>query len=309
MFIVNIYKNMYKVKYVTKKILEKINYFLYMNYIRYFKKYLRLSSQPFISGDTFRSFARHKLDESSNVNSLNVKNNDILFIKGDFIEDFIKRDLNKLPDGVKVITHNSDVNITEEFVNVFKEKKISWFVQNASVDITKIENIHLIPIGFENRNWFSNGKLKNLKNVEIPNEKMEKIFIGFNTNTNKERVKILKVMDKNDLTLFFRRTTHKEYLKQLAQCKVSLCPEGNGVDTHRIWESLLVKTLPILLKTEFSLNLKTINVPMYLVDDWNEVNELTENQISDIYKNYAKSLNETNLIYSEYWHKIIINNK
>ena len=28
---------------------------------------------------------------------------------------------------------------------MFKEKNISWYVQNASVDITKIENIHLIP--------------------------------------------------------------------------------------------------------------------------------------------------------------------
>lgn len=300
---------MYKVKYVAKKILEKINYFLYINYIRHFKKYLRLSSKPFISGDTFRSFARHKLDESSKVNSLKVKKNDILFIKGDFIEEFIKRDLNKLPDGVKVITHNSDVNITEEFVNVFKEKNVSWYVQNASVDITKIENIHLIPIGFENRNWFSNGKLKNLKNVEIPNEKIEKIFIGFNTNTNKDRVKILSVMDENDLTLFYRRTTHKEYLKQLAKCKVSLCPEGNGVDTHRIWESLLVKTLPILLKTEFSLNLKAINVPMYLVDNWSEVNELTATQISDVYENNAKSLNESNLVYSEYWREFISKNR
>ena len=53
---------------------------------------------------------------------LSRSKNDILFIKGDFIEEFIKRDLNKLPDGIKVITHNSDVNITEEFVNVFKEK-------------------------------------------------------------------------------------------------------------------------------------------------------------------------------------------
>ena len=64
--------NMYKVKYLAKNT-RKINYFLYINYIRHFKKYLRLSSQPFISGDTFRSFARHKLDESSTVNSLKVK--------------------------------------------------------------------------------------------------------------------------------------------------------------------------------------------------------------------------------------------
>ena len=34
---------------------------------------------------------------------------------------------------------------------------------------------------------------------------------------------------------------------------------------------------------------------MYLVDDWSEVNELTATQISDVYENNAKSLNESNL--------------
>jgi len=309
MFTVKICINMFNLKYLINKLFEKINYFFYIKYIRHLKKYIRLSSKPFISGDTFRTFAKHKLDESSKINSLKVKKHDILFIKGDFIEEFIKKDLNKLPDKIKVIIHNSDVNITEKYISVFNEKNINWYVQNASVDITKIENINLLPIGFENRNWFANGKLKNLKNVEIFDEKLEKIFIGFNTNTNKERVKILSALDQNDLTLFFRRTTHKEYLRALAKCKLSLCPEGNGADTHRIWESLLVKTLPILLKTEFSQNLKAINVPMYLVDDWSEVNELTAKKISAIYENNARSLNETNLIYSDYWLEFISKHK
>ena len=29
--------------------------------------------------------------------------------------------------------------------------------------------------------------------------------------------------------------THKEYTKNLAKFKFNLCPNGNGVDTHRIW--------------------------------------------------------------------------
>ena len=37
--------------------------------------------------------------------------------------------------------------------------------------------------------------------------------------------------------------------------------------------------------------------------------ELTAKQISDVYENNAKSLNETNLIYSEYWREFISKNK
>ncbi len=296
---------MYKLKQFIKKVVTKLNNIFYIKYVKYFKKYLRLSSTPFISGDTFRSFSKHKFDESSKINIRKVKENDIVFVKTDFLEEFIENYMHKLPDKIKLITHNSDINITENLLKKFESKKIHWFAQNLLIDIKNSNYIHLIPIGFENRNWFNNGKLKNLKNVKIPEKKIDKLFVGFNANTNAERVNALSNLDKNDIATFFRRAPHKKYLEEMARYKLSLCPEGNGVDTHRIWESLLVRTLPVMKETKFSTNLNSIGIPILLLKDWGEINELTSVQIADLYGKNLSSLIDTKVLYSKYWLDLI----
>ena len=79
-------------------------------------------------------------------------------------------------------------------------------------------------------------------------------------------------------------------MEEMSQCKLALCPEGNGVDTHRIWESLLVRTLPVMKKTKFSTNLISNDVPVFLIEDWSDLNNLTEEQIFDIYNKNLSSL-------------------
>ena len=187
---------MYKLRNFIKKVVSKLNNIFYIRYVKYFKKYLRLSSAPFISGDTFRSFSKHKFDESSKINIREVKENDIVFVKTDFLDQFIENYLHNLPDKIKLITHNSDINITENLIQSIESKKMHWFAQNLLINSDSKNNIHFIPIGFENRNWFKNGKLKNLKNTKIPTKKINKLFVGFNTNTNSERVTALSMLDK-----------------------------------------------------------------------------------------------------------------
>ena len=53
-----------------------------------------------------------------------------------------------------------------------------------------------------------------------------------------------------------------EYLKELSKYKFSLCPPGNGLDTHRVWESLLVGTIPIVEDNELNNNFLKMGVPL-----------------------------------------------
>jgi hypothetical protein len=47
---------------------------------------------------------------------------------------------------------------------------------------------------------------------------------------------------------------------------------GNGVDTHRLWESLYRGSIPVIKRDLWANSLIQYNLPISLVDDWDEIN-------------------------------------
>jgi hypothetical protein len=60
------------------------------------------------------------------------------------------------------------------------------------------------------------------------------------------------------------------FVSQMAQHKFVLCPRGNGVDTHRLWEALHLGCIPIVKRDP---RLRAFErLPILWVDDWSQVN-------------------------------------
>tara|TARA_Y100000996_G_C22282221_1_gene544513 strand:+ start:342 stop:626 length:285 start_codon:yes stop_codon:yes gene_type:complete len=89
----------------------------------------------------------------------------------------------------------------------------------------------------------------------------------------------------------------------------NLCPIGNGFDTHRIWESLLVKTIPIMVDSEFSKNLVSLNFPILVLDSWEHLNKLSSDDLKSIYINESEKKQFDEVIKLKYWKKIINSKK
>jgi hypothetical protein len=64
----------------------------------------------------------------------------------------------------------------------------------------------------------------------------------------------------------------KEYARQLQQHIFSICPPGNGKDTHRAWESIFFGCIPIVEKSNMNDFFATL-FPMLVVDRWSDVTE------------------------------------
>jgi hypothetical protein len=65
-----------------------------------------------------------------------------------------------------------------------------------------------------------------------------------------------------------------ENVKRLAQYKWCICPEGNGVDTHRLWEAMYLGCIPIVLKSPFIDTLMHYTggeLPIYVVETWDQL--------------------------------------
>lgn len=57
----------------------------------------------------------------------------------------------------------------------------------------------------------------------------------------------------------------------MAQVRFMICPEGNGVDTHRLWEAFALGAIPIISRYPASMLALLNGMPYVVVDSWSEV--------------------------------------
>ena len=126
---------------------------------------------------------------------------------------------------------------------------IMWYAQNVNTIDSRIESI---PIGLENNIWqpHENKKEKMIVKLKEPRRYKNLVYMNHNIATNpakrEEPYKLLK--DKEWVTCEMGSNGHgfDEYLDNIYNHKFVVCPEGNGVDTHRVWECLYMDSIPIV---------------------------------------------------------------
>jgi hypothetical protein len=159
-----------------------------------------------------------------------------------------------------------------------------------------------LPIGFANSKW-EHGNLDFFNNYNNCVNKTQNVYFNFTISTNKN--KRIECFDKLKDKLYWLNTiSPKENIIRLSKYKFCICPEGNGYDTHRLWESLYLQTIPIVIKNDFIDTLtRHLNLPMIILNDWNDFDESLLN-----YDNYVFDENYfTKLKMSFYKNKIYSN--
>lgn len=219
-----------------------------------------------------------------------------------------------------LITHNSDGSVTEtpkrfdsgssndcdiNKINI-PDNLIKWYGQNIDVVHDKIESI---PIGLENSMWFTN--LKKLDKI-IKISEQEKyykntLYVCHNINTNpSQRIEPYNIFkDKKWVTLENGINGHNfdNYLHNIHNHKFVLCPEGNGIDTHRTWETLYVGSIPVEKRNKN--NRFYEDLPICFVNEWSEI---TEEFLNDEYERIINSKWNTEKLDFVYWENKIKNN-
>lgn len=294
---------------LLKRIIKRLKQNIKVFYLSKIRVFVRLSSYPYISGDTFRKLANHIYDERKVIKVSKIKKGDILFIKTDNLDQFIDNILIKIDKKVVLIFHNSDLSFTKNKVKHFEEKDVTIFSQNLDIEFEFSNKFFPLPIGIENRSYLMNGRIKNFDRI-INNSIIKKddnlILCAINPNTNPTRVELLKIASKNKLINFLRYTEHKNYLELLATYKFNLCPEGNGIDTHRFWESLMMKSIPIVLKSNTIEQFTKFDIPCLVLNDWSELKNYTRADYENFYSDNFKLLKNNEYIYFDFWKNLIL---
>ena len=184
----------------------------------------------------------------------------IKFVKGDRLIN------TQLESMTILVVHNSDETIDSRYLDILDDDNLlKMYCQNANIVHPKIA---LLPIGIANPEWLHGDKQKVSEIRQHHNAKEMLVYANFNVGTHASRqVAAVKWLTSSP------RTTFNEYLIALSKHKYCICPRGNGLDTHRYWESLYVGTIPIVLNdgSPFYIYLRKFDLPTLYVTSWDDV--------------------------------------
>ena len=263
----------------------------------------RDSSDPFISGDSFRTYCDFTFDElNTSIDFKVFEYGSTVFVKTDMLDKFLKKIHPQIPNPYIIVSHNSDASCPGKFFSYLDDPKIiGWFGQN--LENCSHPKIHPIPIGLANRCW-EHGNIDIVANVQKMKPYIEKdIFLYLNISTSTyptERNIVAKTFSSKSFCYNATQKPFQSYLEDLARSKFVLSPRGNGLDCHRTWEALLMGAIPIV-KTS-SLDPLFENLPVLIVKDWSEINETFLHQS---YKKMQSVEYHFEKLFIDYWLNLI----
>lgn len=259
------------------------------------------TSKQFKFHKTFNKFTNNYLiieNQDQVISNLNkIKSSKTIFIYGDYIPFFIDNIIKYL-DKIILLTHNGDNGVDFKYYNYLDNENIlRWYGVNIQFNHPKLT---ALPIGIANSQW-KHGNLKLLeKIVNKNNSKNNLLYINFSVKTNPGKRKEIKNILSKNFDICEKKLCQEEYLNNLSKYKFSISPPGNGIDCHRTWESLYLGVIPIVENHVH--NLQFQDLPILIINDWNNINKEYLEKIYQEFKNKKFNLEKLSL---KYWEKEI----
>jgi hypothetical protein len=215
---------------------------------------------PFITGNGLAAHCRYVI----NFDDLRVDqdlDNDWWFCHTDFVEYFFAK--HEPPGEYVLFTHNSDRPIDRSLRRFLRRRRLrAWFAANAAVRHPKL---HALPWGIANPHW-PHGDGATLARVQAQDLGKTILFdASYDISTFPPAREYCR--DQTGITPAPRRD-FEEYLGALASSYFCIAPRGNGMDTHRVWEALYLRTVPVVTRTP--LTEQHPDLPMIVLDDWSQ---------------------------------------
>jgi hypothetical protein len=273
--------------------------------------------RDFIQGEKFIGIAdftyapakKHGDDYNNLPNTLNlhkVKNGNVIYTHTFYVKQLFEI-LDLVSVSVIVVSHNSDVNVDDSFR---VPKCVSmWYTTNVNTINPKIQSI---PIGLENNRWFKTVNKKEKIEVSVGKSRdLENwLYVNHNIKTNPaKREHVYDVFkDKSWVTVEWGKNGigFDNYINKIRNHHFVICPEGNGMDTHRTWECLYVGSIPIE-KRNINNSFYEEKTPILLINNWEDVTE------DMLYKNLweleSRFFESQEVLTFEYWKNKILSGK
>lgn len=193
-------------------------------------------------------------------------------------------------NGFIIFTGEEDTPIDDKIAlppNVLKIYAVNALYNN--------DQIIPFPIGLQRQIGENDNRLEIMKKT-IDQEKLffdipkKLLYINCGIERNSERAPLVK-FETNDWcttrfdkdSKFFPYERYNEFLSELRDHKFVACPKGHGYDTHRIWETLYMRRVPVMLNDPYFRRLLA-GFPVLFLNSWDEIK-------SDVFEAWVKDKN------------------
>ena len=217
-----------------------------------------------ISGKSFSAICKWVVDprypERETFRYSAANDGDWVFVNGDYLGDFLRR-FPVFPVNKRfiIVLHNTDRSFGIQELAAVLSRVHHIYAINTVIRHPKVTTI---PLGFVDKqlvflHGFKGGS----------SEKPYEIYMNFTEGTNApKRLECARAFENDHRVVRTEGLTVPEYYMDLCRSKFVLCPEGTGIDTHRVYEALFCGATPVVLRN--SLSHLYEKLPVCIVDTW-----------------------------------------
>lgn len=231
----------------------------------------RMNSSPYLTGDLFADNSdisvfpprfRGKMPTAREIRSARV-----IFCPSDKLDQFFEEYKADIHAKV-VICGNSDFEFRQLPVNIPSTVK-QLFLQNSFISDNQL--VTTLPIGIENFRWGVNGHPKDLRAGRSWIERKNEVLLGPFGLTHPIRIDVRRnfLSSPEGIKFIPMRVKPSDYARLARDTRYVAAVRGNGVDTHRHWETLYRGGIPIVMKDAWSSGLAELNLPILEIEAWN----------------------------------------
>lgn len=237
----------------------------------YAKRALRWHSNswPYISGDAMSDMAdvvfRPPRGRGKSPTWGQVTRARVIYVNSIDLVEFLDLFGNRLEAKV-ILAGNSDTEFHEPLSFPKSIKRI--FLQNSFISDGK--RVFTLPIGIENYRLGLNGNPAYINNLQCVSSSNPKLMFGpfGNTHPIRNEIRSKFISSSGDWEFFDGHIKPQEFDQLCSKFSFVACPRGNGIDTHRLWETLYRGRIPIVAKDKWSDSLDILNLPIRKIRSW-----------------------------------------
>lgn len=170
---------------------------------------------------------------------------------------------------IVLVSSESDRPITTEFLERSPPQVAHWFSTNIHATSDRLS---AIPLGLANTYCGVTLKAPLISSGSRPFAgRPNWLYINFRTTSNplaREPIKrhFWNLRSEDWISVQESTLSFEAYLEEMTSHRFVLCPPGNGADTHRLWEALYARTIPVVMDNPACHSFR--DLPILFVEDF-----------------------------------------